>query len=159
MIKIRPRVLLFLLFLFGAGLVAAAQSTLGSVSGTVRDSTGAAIPNATVTLHRVDTNTDRAVITDAAGNYNALNLDPGPYTVIAKAASFSTQTSTGLRLLARQSLQFDIALAVNSTESVTVDATAAGVINTDDASIAASLTPEAVLDLPRITAVQALLLP
>lgn len=144
----RPRTLLYLLFLFGAGLMASGQSTLGSVSGTVHDSTGAAIPNASVMLHRKDTNTDRAVTTDSAGNYNVLNLDPATYDITAKAASFSTQTSAGVQLLARQSLQFDIVLTVNSTESVTVDATAVGVINTDDASVAASLTPEAVVDLP-----------
>lgn len=144
----RPRTLIFLLFLFGAGLVAAAQSTLGSVSGAVRDASGAAIPNATITLHRVETNSDRTVKSDAGGSYNALNVDPGTYNILTQAPSFSSQNSTGVRLLSRQSLQLDITLTINSTESVTVDATDAGVINTNDASIAAALTPEAVVDLP-----------
>ena len=45
------------------------QSTFGSIRGTVQDVSGAAIPDAQVTLHSVDESTDRVVKTDATGSY------------------------------------------------------------------------------------------
>ncbi len=145
----RPRVLLFLLFVFGSGLVASAQSTLGSISGSVRDKTGALVSNATLTLHRTDTNTDRVVTTTAEGSYTALNVDPGTYDIIAIAKTFAPQAMLGVVLDARQQLRLDVTLTVTgSTDTVSVNASDTGTINTDDASISASLSPRDVLDLP-----------
>jgi len=144
----RPRTILFLLFLFGGGLVASAQSTLGSITGTVRDSSGALVPDATVTLHRRETNTDRSVTSSTDGSYTALNLDPGTYDILTTAASFSKQASTDIRLDARQQLRFDILLTVTGNATVNVNAEDAGTITTDDASISASLSSRDVLDLP-----------
>ncbi len=146
---IRPRTLLFLLFVFGGGLVASAQSTLGSVSGVVRDRTGALVAGASVKLHRVETNTDRVVGTNAEGGYTALNVEPGTYEVTAGAKSFAPEVLTGVVVDARQQLRLDVTLEVTgSTEAVNVNASDAGTINTDDASISASLSPRDVLDLP-----------
>ena len=139
---------LFLLFLFGSGLVAAGQSTLGSISGAVRDPQGAMVPNAKLTLHRQQSNTDCTVTSGADGQYTALNLDPGTYTLRTTAAGFSPSTAQNISLDARQQLRFDVALTIGGTESVTVNATDAGTINTDNAAISSALSPEAVLDLP-----------
>ncbi len=145
----RPKTLLFLLFLFGAGLNAFAQSVLGSVSGQVHDATGAAVPNATVRLHRTETNTDRTATSDAQGNYTALNVEAGKYDVTTSATGFSTATATSVELIARQQLRLDVTLNVSAgNETVTVNASDAGTINTENAEISASLTPRAVLDLP-----------
>ena len=81
------RKLLFLLFLFGGGIVAAGQSTLGSISGAVHDPQGALVPNATVQLHRQQSDTDRTVTTGADGQYTAVNLDPGTYNLTVTAQS------------------------------------------------------------------------
>ncbi len=146
---IRPRVLLFLLFVFGSGLCASAQSILGSVTGTVRDPSGAVIPKATVTLHRTDTNTNTTVTTNSEGSYTALNVEPGPYDITATAASFAKNTSPNINLIARQQLRLDMTLsATGGSDTVNVNASDAGTINTDDASISASLSPRDVLDLP-----------
>ncbi len=142
------RKLLFLLFLFGAGLTASGQSTFASLNGTVRDPSGAVVPNATVVLHRQQSNTDRSVATGADGSYNALNIDPGTYTLRISAKGFSRTTVENIHLDARQQLRYDVSLTVSGTDTVTVNATDAGVINTDNAAISASLSPEAVLDLP-----------
>ncbi len=142
------RKFLFLLFIFGAGLTSSGQSLLGSISGSVRDPQGALVPHATVTLHRQQTNTDRTVTTGQDGQYNALNLDPGTYSVAALASGFTPFTAQNLSLDARQQLHFDVQLSISGKDSVTVNATDAGTINTEDAAISASLSPEAVLDLP-----------
>ena len=126
-----------------------AQSILGSISGTVHDSSGALVPSAKVLLHRTETNTDRTVISDKSGNYEAINMDAGVYDITATAAGFATTVGTGVTLLARQQLQYDITLKVTATnETVTVSGAGAGVINTENAQISAALTPRAVLDLP-----------
>ena len=128
---------------------APAQSILGSITGLVTDSSGAVIPNAAVTLHRTETNADRILRTDATGSYTALNLDPGTYDITAKLPGFATQISRGVRLLARQQLRLDIALAnAAGAETVTVNASDVGAITTDNAGIAASLSPSDVLNLP-----------
>ncbi len=138
----------FLLFLYGGGVVAAAQSTLGSINGVVRDPTGALVPNANLVLHREQSNTDRVVTTGPDGQYNAINLQPGTYTVRTKAAGFTPTLAEHLNLDARQQLEYDVTLTIGGTDTVTVNASDAGTINSDNASIAASLSPEAVLDLP-----------
>ena len=144
------RTFLFLLFLFGAGtLAASSQSTLASIAGQVQDSSHAALPNASITLHRRQSNTDRTFTADASGAYTALNLDPGTYDLTVTEPGFASTVQRGIPLQARQQLRLDLTLAVASTsDTVQVDASYAGTINSDNAQISASLTPRDVLDLP-----------
>ena len=144
-----PRKFLFLLFIFGGGIVANAQSTLSSINGTIYDGTDATVAGAVITLHREQSNTDRRVTAGADGNYTALNLEPGTYSVRVEREGFAPKTSTHLQLDPRQQLRLDVDLslaAVNQT--VQVDASDAGTITTDNASISAALSPRDVLDLP-----------
>ena len=146
--SIPSRVLLsVVLTLVGSG--AYAQSILGSISGSVHDTSGAVVPNVKVVLHRTETNTDRTVLSDKAGNYEAINIDAGVYDITATAPGFATTVGTGVTLIARQQLSYDISLKVTATnETVTVSGASAGVINTENAQISASLSPRDVLDLP-----------
>src|SRR5579872_4258576 len=66
-----------------------AQAETGQITGTVLDESGAAIPNATVTVVNADTGTTRTTITGAAGTYAVTNLIPGVYEVTVTAASFA----------------------------------------------------------------------
>ena len=128
---------------------AAAQSTLGSISGTAQDNTGARVPNASLRLHRTESNTDRLATTDSGGSYTAVNLEPGHYDLVIEAAGLASTTATGIVLAARQEIRYDFTLKVGSvSDSVTVNATEAGVIDLENAQVSATLTPEAVLDLP-----------
>lgn len=144
----RPRTLIFLLFVFGGGLTSYGQSTLGSITGTVRDASGAVVPDATITLHRLESNSDRTAISNGEGSYTALNVDAGTYEITATAASFTEEKSTPIALEARQQLRYDIALRVVGSATVTVNASDAGTIDTDDAAISSSLSARDVLDLP-----------
>ncbi len=126
-----------------------AQSTLGSISGQVLDATGAAVSGATVLLHRTESNTNRTATTDGSGKYTALNADPGHYDVTVQLAGFKASTADNLELSARQQLRYDVTLQLgNVSENVTVSATDAGIIDTENAQISAALTPRDVLDLP-----------
>ena len=135
--------------LVAAAPCALSQSTLGAISGTVQDATGGRVPNAQVRLHRTENNADRTLTADGNGGYTSLNLEPGHYDITVQAAGFSSANATGVTLQARQELRYDVTLKSGSvTESVTVNASDAGVINLENAQISATLTPQAVLNLP-----------
>src|SRR6266478_9167393 len=69
------------LFLFLASTAAFSQVTTGSILGTVHDSTGAVVPNATITITDTAKGTISTKQTDASGDYNVPFLIPGTYTV------------------------------------------------------------------------------
>ena len=77
------------------------QSTQGTILGTVRDASGAVVPNATVKVTDIDAGVTRTDTTDSSGNYQALNLNPGHYTVEVSANNFDTTIINGLTLVAR----------------------------------------------------------
>ena len=143
------RKFLFLLFLYGSGVTGLAQSILGGISGAIRDSSGAQVSGAHITLHRNENNSERNITAGPDGAYTALNLEPGTYTVRVSLAGFSEQTNTNVRLDARQQLRLDVELSPATVDqTVQVDASDAGTITTDNASISASLSPRDVLNLP-----------
>ena len=65
-----------------------AQSTFGTILGTVTDSSGAVVPQAKITITNQGENISHATLTDSQGNYEALNLKAGVYTVSAEASGF-----------------------------------------------------------------------
>src|ERR1043165_3687259 len=115
-----------------------AQSTFGTILGTVTDTSGAIVPGVKITVTQDAQNRSREVTADSQGNDDALNLNPGPYTVSAAAAGFKTFRKSGLTLDARQTLRVDVTLEVGQlNEQVTVESTAA-VINTETQTVAAT---------------------
>src|SRR5579864_8408529 len=93
----RTRRWLFACF-FCFGGIGFAQITTGTISGTVKDSSGAMIPGAAVTVTNVDTGTTRKLTTDAGGRYSAPQLGLGHYEVGAEAAGFQTAKRSGIEL-------------------------------------------------------------
>ena len=129
--------------------LARAQSTFGSILGTVVDSTGAVVPGANVTLTNSGTAATRTTTTDAAGGYSFVNLDAGHYTITVAGKGFAKATYSDLDLAARETKRVDASLkAGSSTETVVVQANSAGVITTDVSSIAVTKTGTELNDLP-----------
>src|SRR5688572_33475476 len=75
---------------------ASAQVLYGSIVGNVTDSTGAAVPGATVTIEQTETKLTRELVTDAAGAYHFTAVPSGTYNV--------TVTMTGFRSFGRQNV-------------------------------------------------------
>src|SRR5690349_20317061 len=69
-----------------------AQAGTGQITGVISDSTGAVVPNATVTLTSKATNQSQTTTTSEDGIYRFVLLQPGIYVVKAAAASFAAQT-------------------------------------------------------------------
>ena len=126
--------MLFVLLALLCASVAFAQSDLGSISGYVRDQTGASVPNAKVTV-RNTTGLERVVNSNESGYYIVTNIPPGVYTVIAESTGFKRFESTNNRLEVSSSLSVDASLSVGAaTEVVEVVATAP-VLQTETATV------------------------
>ena len=67
---------------------ALAQTATGSISGVVRDESGAVIPGVNVTVTNVDKGISNSLVTDAAGRYNVPSLIPGHYEIQAQGSRF-----------------------------------------------------------------------
>src|SRR5687767_13699841 len=78
-----------LLFTLSAGFfVVQGQTSFGRMSGTVSDSTGAVIANATVTITNPATNFSRTAVTDESGYYTVTNLPVGTYSISVEVENF-----------------------------------------------------------------------
>src|ERR1017187_832139 len=108
--------------------VVRAQQASATVNGVVSDPTGAAIPNAQISLTNVNTAVTRSTKANGEGAYAFLNVVPGIYTVQASAAGFAGVTQTQITLEVNQTATFDFHLKVGEAQqSITVEATAAAV--------------------------------
>src|SRR5215831_10695453 len=87
-----------------------AQSTFGSIIGTVQDASGSAMPGVAVKVKNLNDNTTRSTLTDDAGEYQVLNLRPGSYQVVGSRDSFADATIASVSLDARQQIRIDLKL-------------------------------------------------
>src|SRR5215471_9548133 len=73
-----------------------AQIYTGSIVGTVRDASGGVVPGATIRLVHFNTGLERTVKTDQAGDFVAVGMEPGEYTLRVSTAGFKTLERTGI---------------------------------------------------------------
>jgi hypothetical protein len=96
---------------------ALAQGATGTISGSVKDETGAVLPGVTVQVRNMDTSLTRDLTTDEGGRFTASNLPPGPYELIASLSGFSTVHRSGIRLTVGREAVVDFTLAIGTTEN------------------------------------------
>ena len=124
-----------------SSLVATAQESAGSISGTITDPSGASVKGATVTLTNTDRGQDiRKLTTNSAGFYTATSLPLGTYSIKISYKGFKSEVVTGIVLHVADDLTVNRTLTVgNAEETISVladqvqlnlqDATSAGLIN------------------------------
>src|SRR5579884_2191188 len=151
-IRLRADVLLRVLCALGIVLLltfaAQAQTTIstGGIAGIVIDPTGAAVPNAKVTVTG-PTGQGASVTTPPSGTYTFGQLVPGEYRVRVEAAGFQT-ADTAVPVQVGGTTTANVALQIGkSTEVVQVEATAVGV-NTEQATVQGVLTAQQIDQLP-----------
>src|SRR5579863_1840664 len=127
---------------------AQAQLAGATLSGVVKDTSGAVVVDGTVSIKNTATGTVRQVTTNADGFYSAPNLLPGTYNVTVKAKGFSTAVQTGLVLTvgAQQALDFTMKVG-EITQTVEVSA-APPAVDTLSSTISATVEEKTVVDLP-----------
>jgi hypothetical protein len=132
--------------LLGIATVANAQVERATLSGTVKDSTGAALADATVTVSNVATNVATKARTNSAGAYLVLNLVPGRYLVEAESQGLQKATQS-IILETGQRGGLDLTLGVAGVaEQVTVEARR--LLNTEQAALGAVVDQTSVAKLP-----------
>jgi Carboxypeptidase regulatory-like domain len=142
------RPIVFVLFLAFSAVGAWAQST-ATLAGTVTDPTGAVVANAQVKIHSLATATDRNVITDAAGAYDAPSLQPGDYQIEASAAGFSSFKVEKVTLNVDQHVTVNMKLAVSSAgETVQVESSTASQIETQTITVGQVIDRAVVQEIP-----------
>ena len=138
----------FCLLLASMALLPAYSQTFGEITGEVKDSAGAVIVGAKVTVTNRATTAIRETVTTGAGLYSFPALQPGVYDVKVENPGFRAATTNGIELQVQQTARVDFTLQVGQlTESVEVMA-AAVQLNTDDATVGTVIENRRIVDLP-----------
>jgi hypothetical protein len=139
----------FALVFFGLSVtVARAQDTTATILGTLTDASGAVLPGVTINIKNVDTAQTRSVVSDEAGRYRVLLLQPGRYEVTAQLSGFQTAVRSGITLNVGQEALVNVQMALgNVAESITVQAEAP-LIETTTATISSVVTEHQLGSLP-----------
>ncbi|PYS47672.1 MAG: hypothetical protein DMG13_27330 [Acidobacteria bacterium] len=130
------------------GLSAHAQLPTATISGVVKDATGAAIPGVAVTVTNVATGLTRPAKTSEDGSYRFSALPVGTYDIRAEQPGFQTKVEQGLRVAVGDEAVLNIVLAVGAvadTVSVTAEAP---IVNTTSGTLGSLVSERTVSDLP-----------
>src|SRR5215470_18011344 len=126
MMKIQLRSVYGLVLLALLCVTAIAQTSRGTLTGTVIDNSGAVVSNATVKITEGATGVTRQTTTNDAGIYRFDAVDLGKYTLAVAATGFSGAAKSGIEIQAARTTNIDFTLRVGAAqETVTVEASAA----------------------------------
>ena len=127
---------------------AAAQAVSGTLLGNITDSSGAAVPGATITATEVETNISRTTVTNEAGYYIFTSLLNGRYSVSAELQGFKKVVRQNVKVDVNTTIRVDMLLEVGSvSESVTV-AVETPVLQTDRTDTGRILESKLVSEMP-----------
>ena len=142
-------VVLVILFAFSSSFVHGQGTDLGTIRGTVTDSSGAVVGNANVTVLDLSTGETRQTKTNSHGDYQMFGLPSGKYKVTVAAAGMNTQEITGIVLNGSDVATANAVLKVSSTNEQIVVTAEAPIIDSADQTISTTITNREVIDLPR----------
>jgi hypothetical protein len=125
-----------------------AQTTFGSLTGNVTDSSGAAVPNVSIEATHVQSNYRYTTQSNEVGNYTLPQLREGEYRVRATAQGFSEFIAQNVLLQAREERRLDIRLQVGTLGSAVEITAGAALIETETARIGDSKDAEMIKNLP-----------
>lgn len=120
---------------------------MGSIAGQVRDSSGAAIPEAKVTATNAGTNAQRSALSNEAGDYAFPSLPPGIYTVTAERPGFKTLVRSRVEIQVQQNARIDFELQVGLV-SESVEVVANAVMVTENSTVGTVIENRRIVELP-----------
>ena len=126
----------------------AQNAALGSISGTVRDSSGALVPGATITINNTGTGASRTLTADSEGYYTAGFLQPGKYEVIAGGGSFGKIDRKNIDVTVGATTTVDAALPNASVSTEVVVTTDAPLLDTEKVEGSQVVDQQLVANLP-----------
>ena len=132
----------------GVAMPAEGQVLYGGITGTVIDTTGAAVPGANVTITHKATNLSRESVTNQTGMYSFTNVQAGTYDVKVSMPGFREFIQTDVPVSVNQISRVDVKLDVGAlAETVTVQS-AAELLQTDKADVHTELKSAEITSLP-----------
>ena len=135
-------------FLF-AGAPIQAQSTFGTVLGTVKEPSGAVVPNAKVEIVNQGKSTVKSTVTDQSGTYQFVNIDAGSYSVSVEAVGFQKVQFSPFELSARETMRLDADLKLaTQQQTVNVESASEAVVQTDASNVSVTKGSLELTNLP-----------
>ncbi len=145
---LRTWAILLLTFVFVSLSSAHAQNTSATLSGTVKDASGAVIPQVKINLTDTDTGLTQNITSSDSGNFVLTPLPPGHYTITAERDGFRRQVQSGILLTVAQEATLNLTLEIGSTsETVSVDAMPE-IINATSPDLSTIVDARAIEELP-----------
>ena len=141
-------VLAFVLCLIISLAPLSAQTTTGSIVGTVTDPSSAVIGGANITVTNMDTNISVKTTTDQAGNYVVTPLAIGRYSVTVEAAGFKKSVRSDITLNVQDRIRVDAALEVGAVSDTVEVQAAAPLLQTDTSYLGQVVDSQRIVDLP-----------
>ena len=145
------RLLLALLLVLSLPAWLAAQIDRGEITGTVEDSTGAVVPNATVVITNTSTSVAVTTKSTSTGTYVFDDLLPGSYTVQAQAAGFEKYVVHGVIVHVQQVQTVDVHFATGNVQQTVTVTDSTPLLQAENAMVGQTITNQAVNDLPLAT--------
>ncbi len=144
------RILALLVLFLGVSLAGFAQQITGSISGTVKDESGALVTTAGIKATNVATGFTRETTVGSDGSYLIQYLPVGTYTVNATAAGFKGFVQKNLVITVDQTVALNITLSVGTaTQTVTVTE-APPLVDTSSAQLGRTVSPNEIIGLPLV---------
>src|ERR1022692_526096 len=134
-IVVRATFIGVLLWTVSTALTGWAQVDTATVVGTIRDSSGAVVPNVTITATEMDTGVKLTVKSSPDGNYVLTPLQIGRYAVSAQATGFQTERHENIVLYVQQNLRLDFQLHVGSVAQTAEVSSQTPLLETETASM------------------------
>jgi hypothetical protein len=127
-----------------------AQSERGTIVGSVRDSSGAVIPGAKVTVINTSTNATETLVSNGAGEFTAPSLAVGAYSVRVEKEGFRPALVSGITLNAATTVRADATLEIGQSQQVIEVQAAAIQLHADDAKSSVTIQNRLVDELPLV---------
>src|SRR5581483_11590469 len=144
----RCRKLTWMVFALLIVLPGRAQVPTAVLTGVVKDSTGAAVPNVKVAAINTNTNLSREAITDESGTYRIPALNPGPYRLEAEGQGFKKAVLSDIVLEVGQQVRADVQLEVGEVTQTLEVSGQASIVNTESNLIGGVINQSRVVTLP-----------
>lgn len=127
---------------------AAAQAVTATLVGAVTDTSGAAVPGATIVATQVGTDGSRTMVTGERGDYTLANLQPGVYRVSAELVGFKRAVADAVALSVNQTARLDFTLEVGTVEDTVEVAASVPVIASETSALGQVIDSQQMRDLP-----------
>jgi Carboxypeptidase regulatory-like domain len=124
------------------------QGTNGRILGIVTDQTGGVVSGATVTVVDTARGITRTLTTDEAGEYNAPNLTPGTYTVLAEAKGFKKLERQNIVIEVGKEVRVDLTVQPGEQEQTVTVTEAAPLVETTNATLGGTINNADINDMP-----------